>query len=141
MDKAKRKAYNQDYYKKNRERILRINKKWYDTHKKERTEIRRAYYKRTRETRLQYRRDYTKRLKEKIQTLLGNKCVVCGKTEKLVAHEIHGKPHAKRVHYILNHIEDFVLVCYSCHNGIHFCMKHLGLTLEQILEMVVGDNG
>jgi len=78
----------------------------------------------------------TKKLKE----LIGDRCILCGKTPQtnqgFAFHEIYGEKHpysgSSRLKYILEHPEDFVPLCRKCHTGVHFCMKFLGLTWNDL---------
>lgn len=95
-------------------------------------------YDRNRRTpeRLEYLRgkakERSKKQMMKIRNVLGDKCVFCGSKENICYHEIYGKKHVTSKQYILEHLEDFVPLCYGCHRGTHFCMKQLKLTWKQI---------
>lgn len=89
------------------------------------------------------RRKYDEKQKRKIIELLGNKCRICGRRneygnrkQRLAAHEIYGKKHKQRRKYIIEHYKDFVILCYQCHKGVHFCMKYLGLMWKEIKSRV-----
>lgn len=131
-DKIKRKAYLKKYRREHREE--RNEKKRYkyatDVEYRERLKAK---------ARVRVLKLWRKRRKKLVE-LLGNKCVICGKTSKKIHyHEIHGKEHLygySSIKYILEHIEDFVALCITCHSHVHFCMKHLGLTWKQIKDLV-----
>jgi hypothetical protein len=51
--------------------------------------------------------------------LIGDKCVICGSTEHLFFHEIHGVPHRLTIKYYREHYQDFITLCYKHHRIIH----------------------
>lgn len=53
--------------------------------------------------------------------LIGDKCLICGSTERLCFHEIHGLNHNKDTepYYYLKHPENFITLCYYHHKFIH----------------------
>lgn len=62
--------------------------------------------------------------KKQIEKQLGNKCVVCGSDFHIHYHEIYGKKHERGSQsYVLNHIEDFAVLCIKCHYFIHYYVK------------------
>jgi len=94
-----------EFYYKNRERILRKNRKWRRENKDKVREI---------------NRKYRLKLKLEIEQIFGKSCKICGeKKTRMIIHEIHGKDHNYGKKYILEHSEDFILLCYSCHLLIH----------------------
>jgi len=109
------------YRERNREKLLLKNKEYYRKHK---TEFNRK------------RREYNTKKKREALGLFGNKCFFCGYIQErnLLFHEKIGKNHRGRRSYMLalKQPECFVLVCYVCHKGIHFCMTHLGMSWEEI---------
>lgn len=95
------------YYWKHREEILRENK----------TPEKRKHMR-------EYMNEYYRKEKEGIFDLIGRKCVVCGSTDRINFHEIHGKDHSKNSNwqdfkYYKEHPEDFVPLCYKHHKSLH----------------------
>ena len=102
LQKMRKKDYGKDYYQKNKE-------KWYAR--------RLSGYERKR---------YWK-IRKKIIAILGNKCIICEKSNPeriIIYHEIYGKPHESNPLYTLNHIEDFVPMCKFCHKVLHVFLKN-----------------
>lgn len=62
------------------------------------------------------------RLRRAVIEILGGKCVICNRdnaTTQLVFHEKYGKPHNRSFKYILEHSEDYILLCRPHHASIH----------------------
>lgn len=92
-----------------------------------------ASYQRNKQKRKKTRIERRKRIKE----LLGAKCFFCSHEDTHIeCHEIYGKKHPSTGKYILDHLDDFIPLCNWCHSAVHWCMKYLGLSWNQILEMV-----
>ena len=72
--------------------------------------------------------------KDTLRVLFGTNCFICGeqRAEKLIFHQIHGQHHLRSYKYVLDHIEDFTYICYSCHNKVHWAMQYLHLTWNQM---------
>lgn len=88
----------------------------------------------------EYQLKWKRNMRMKIEERIGNKCRFCGfqgtLKRRISAHEIHGNSHSETPTYILNHSEDFVPLCKFCHRSIHFCMRYLGLTWNDILQLM-----
>ena len=70
-------------------------------------------------TKEQYQEHYAE-VRQYLLTIIGDKCDVCGSTENLHFHEIHGKKHpygTGRFKYYLEHASDFITLCQIHHNG------------------------
>lgn len=87
------------------------------------------------------RRDYSNKAYQKIQLridqILGIKCVICGRTDTLICHEIHGKPHSFRRNYILSHPEDFARLCRRCHNHLHYLTTRTNISIDVLLVKLI----
>jgi hypothetical protein len=92
-----------------------------------------------RKTHPEQQKEAYRRPRKKIIEVLGNKCKICkiiiSNSRMVFFHEINGKSHVPDVHYTLKHIKDFVPLCWKCHLGVHFCMRQLGLSWYEIIEM------
>lgn len=81
---------------------------------------------------------HRKKKREIINKYLGTKCLFCKYERRLITHRKDNKKHIRLMHLSLNNLtkelkdEKYVYVCYHCHKGVHFCMKYLGLTWEEI---------
>lgn len=79
------------------------------------------------------------RKKQLIQKYLGDKCIICDGKKRLIAHRKDGLKHKKFYELRIKELEtelnskNYVLVCYNCHKGVHWCMVNLNLSWEQIL--------
>lgn len=155
--KENQREANRKYYRKHRKKRLKKMRAWQIKN----PEKQRVYNKKYREKyperiKAQYKKNYQKRKKhqkkydknryeerlKKLEELLGNKCVVCGykesknfKRRRLYFHEIHGKKHSNSRQYIIEHYEDFVVICHSCHKAVHNISK-LKVNLKKFLELV-----
>ena len=94
-----------DYYEKNKEEILAQRKRYRNTHcKKIRDQNRKK----------------RERYRQKMIELIGDRCIICGSTEKLCFHEKYFRPHEhESVVYIIKHYKDFLPVCSRHHWLIH----------------------
>jgi len=68
--------------------------------------------------------------------LIGNTCQICGTTQNVAFHEIHGKNHNQnsyrlRIYYYLENAGDFVPICLKCHRFLH-SLKFVTLTEWEI---------
>jgi hypothetical protein len=101
-------------------------------------------YQNHREYYIKYARKNRRRKRRKVRALLGNKCVICNTTKKIVYHEIHGKPHpykdtASHYHYIQTHILDFIPMCRKCHRNLHNIIRQFPKLerKEKLIELVL----
>lgn len=82
-----------------------------------------------------------RRLRERVGELLGNECSICERTDiRLVAHQMSGKGHnssggTTSLKYAIDHPEEMVRLCYACHKGVHWAMKYLNMTWEDIVKI------
>lgn len=110
--------YNSDYYQKNRKRLDEQHKDWGQKNKEKRRSHQDAYYKKRREEALE---------------LLGRVCLSCKWEGKVYFHKKDGQPHGKHTALlVLKNPEQFVILCHHCHEAVHWVMKHLGLTWDEI---------
>jgi len=107
--KQLKKQYGKKCYYENRKNVLERQKQYYRQNKKK-VEV--------------YHKIYLKKLKKKLLNLKGSKCIICDAEKNLIFHEIHGKKHVRSLHYISNHINDFILLCYFCHMTLHRLIKY-----------------
>jgi len=96
----------------------------------------REYYQQNMEIVKRKQRQYRERKKGEALDLYGRACLVCGysNVKGLLWHEKSGKSHRGRRGYMeaLKDPDKFVLLCYLCHKGVHWCMGWLGWTWERI---------
>lgn len=66
-------------------------------------------------------------------TLIGDKCVICNSTKKLIFHEKYGNRHNNETHpsFYLKHPENFITLCFDHHKLIH----GLGETIDNIEQL------
>ena len=125
-------------------------KRWSDENRDRlRQKWRNAYW-RKREKISQRRKERFSRLKEKcreeLKRIFGTRCIICGGIDKrskigVSFHNIKNEKHPynqvhRKYQYIIAHKEDFIPVCISCHNGIHWLQGKVGLTWEQIKQII-----
>lgn len=121
-----------------REYHQEYSRNWYKAHRGERLAQIHKYKREHKEQLEEARRKLRQRQREQIKALLGHSCFFCGfepDNGMLRSHEIHGSHHTNSYNYIIKHHEDFVALCNHCHTGVHFCMKYLGLSWDQILSL------
>lgn len=117
-----------------------------DCNKKYKREYMREWRRKNRKKVRRYMRERYRENRKRVLEILGQKCIICGEEHKksgwirfIQYHEIRGKKHESDPLYILNHIEDFVPLCVNCHKGVHFTMKYLGLSWDEIKKLTVFD--
>jgi predicted HNH restriction endonuclease len=107
-------------YYKNRTIILKKMKEYRDTHKNQTHKEKQKYYKDNKIQICQHAKIHRDDLRTKIKKVLGTKCVICGETPKRICfHDITLNPHINSPRYILEHIKDFIPLCYQCHKTLH----------------------
>jgi len=90
-----------------------------------------------------YNRIWRKRRTEERYAKLnpeGSKCFICSALNKLHLHKKDGKPHKpfkdmtkQEFEYVLLHQEEFVRLCRGCHHYVHWTMKWLKMSWEDIV--------
>jgi hypothetical protein len=74
-----------------------------------------------------------------IRSILGNTCFFCGRPRRLNGHRKDGTNHIRFYDLPFSELEaelksqKYVLLCYECHKGVHWCMKILKMTWEDII--------
>ena len=126
-------------------------RRWREKNKKHISDYNKQYYqdniKNNREEWNKYQREYYRKRKAKLQKIIGKKCVLCGSTNDIVFHEIHGQQHwevsyIRNFKYILSHKEDFVSMCRTCHSILHSSARvKINLKiLKHYLTLLLGSN-
>jgi len=143
-----KKKYNQEYYKKNRTRLLTDWKKRYynpETYGTRKSVL--EYQKRYRKTHKKKIKEANKKhhilKREELNKIFERKCFICGNTGnnrwgrgELPLHEIHGKKHQSNPNYMIKHKENFVPLCWKCHKVIHRLAELTDMEIEEILKFV-----
>jgi hypothetical protein len=84
-----------------------------------------------------YMAKWRNNLYSKRDEIFGNKCIICASNRSLVLHRKDGTPHkedsSRLIVIAIKNPEEWGRVCYSCHKGIHWCMKFFGWKWEEIL--------
>ena len=110
--------YQREYYQQHKDQILRNVKD----------------YRKSNQRKIKHdKKIWREKLVCKVNQILGIECVICGSTEKLFYHEIHGKPHTNTMSYILKHIEDFTRLCQKCHINLHHLVNQTNIPIEVLL--------
>lgn len=151
-NREERLRFCKEYYRKNREELLRKAKEYYQVHKEKikSQHLEKKGYEGYREQKCiicqtvfkpissktkacsekcrnqlarKSRIKRQQRLKERALKLVGTKCIICGTKNNLHFHEIHGKDHARNIYYVINHPEDFIVICPAHHGILHFINK------------------
>jgi len=89
---------------------------------------------------------YYQKKRKLVDEAFGRECYFCHKSDGKVIniHRKDGKPHKKIKEMSLddikdlvaNHKDEYVAVCSLCHTAVHWCMKVLGLTWNELLSRV-----
>ena len=117
--------YQKEYYQANKERKNLQMKEWYQANQPKIKEYRQA----NREKYILQNKEYRQVLADYIDSALGVNCSVCEKQPKKIRHrhhEIHGKKHPAGISgwlYMIEHLEDFITVCQTCHQKAHKELK------------------
>jgi len=82
-----------------------------------------------------YPRNWRKQQKLKILSVLGNKCILCGRSQSILFHDKSFINHYHTDGYVLAHINDFVVLCKRCHTMVHFLNRIFGLSWNEILSL------
>lgn len=83
-----------------------------------------------------HKKEVRKTLQKIRDEIWGTKCFFCPRTKNLVLHKKSGEKHHSRtvdVKEAVKEPEKWVRLCRVCHTGVHFCMKFLGLTWDEII--------
>lgn len=89
----------------------------------------------------EYMADRDKKALLRLLQILGETCVICGKTPKkrlrrtICFHNIYFKKHSTHPYHVLKHVEEFVVTCSKCHIGVHFLHDVFGMSWEEILAL------
>ena len=77
------------------------------------------------------------KLYDELREQFGNKCDLLGCCNKrLEFHERNGNEHPLNSIYIRDHIQDFVLLCQSCHEATHWAMEKLGWDYDRFKQNI-----
>jgi hypothetical protein len=82
-----------------------------------------------------------KRKAEVVSQCTGVMCLFCGYGKRLIAHRKDGSAHKRfesmgeKEHRIEMESGAYVRLCFKCHKAVHWCMNHLGLDWNQIVEL------
>ena len=83
-------------------------------------------------------RSYWKKNRDGAFELLGNSCVICDRSDKvMVFHRIDGERHANTdtAKLVIAEPWKFTVLCkYPCHVSVHWCMIYLNMKWKDILE-------
>ncbi len=137
------KEYFREYHLKHKKKRNEYCRKWNENHKEERRQYRLKHKKKRNEYSRRYHQDhkeglgksykkYRQAIRDKALKMLGNKCFLCERNNKLEFHKKDGQPHnSAKALAVLENPKEFVLLCVQpCHRGVHFCMKFLGMKWE-----------
>jgi len=119
------------------ERQREHHKKYYQEHKNdiEFRKARKQYYEKNKVRLRKIRKLYARKIRKQAEEVLGGLCFICGAKRPLCGHKKDGSSHASNIApLILKNPDEFVLLCPSCHRGIHFCMKILNMTWDAFLK-------
>lgn len=143
-------------YQRNREQILKnLRERRARNPKKHRKEVKdwklgnrdkllaqkRRHYRNNQAEILEKRRKRRAELKQQIRETFGIRCIFCSYEgpKRLHLHEIYGKKHTPSRVYILQHKENFVLLCPEDHRMVSRMMSVFGLSWQDILRLKSGN--
>jgi len=82
--------------------------------------------------------------RQKLLNLIGDKCLICGSTKRLIFHEINGKNHltngTSAFIYYFDHYKDFITLCYFHHKFLHQFAECRNWGLFQLLVSKLNGN-
>jgi hypothetical protein len=91
---------------------------------------------------------WEKDIRRKRDEVFGTECKICGAKKegrlRMFLHKKDGQSHkccSAVIRQALQHPEDWIRLCGKCHDGVHFCMKWLGLTWDEIWAIVKKPRG
>jgi len=100
-------------------------------------EQKRAYYQRHKEEITEKKKQRFKQYRDELcPKLIGDQCFICGSKVLLEYHEKNNNRHRKDIQYVYAHHKDFVRLCIGCHKWVTWGYRILGLTWEDVLEIV-----
>jgi predicted HNH restriction endonuclease len=109
---------------KNPEKVQEQKKRWFSRHRKEV---------------LKKLHEYDREQRRKVKEVFGQACCLCKEIpKKIKLHEKSGNTHSSGRGYILKHAEDFVPLCFPCHQMVHGLMR-FGFRWEDIYLLLVGE--
>jgi len=81
---------------------------------------------------------YYNHKREILQRKFGSKCFFCENDVVRIIHRKDGKPHKKFEQMTIMELEkldenEYVCVCGICHKGIHWVMKYIGLSWNNLV--------
>ena len=90
----------------------------------------------------QNKRNASKR--EVLLSKIGDECLICKFKDRITIHRKDGNNHKDFRDMSWDEINDivttdknkYVSVCYKCHKNIHWCMKYLGMTWNEIYQLL-----
>lgn len=104
----------------------RAMKKWRSNNKDRLRVYEKERYQKRKEYCVRLNRERDRELYDELDIRLGKICKICSRErQRIYRHEIHGKSHSGDPRYILAHIEDFIPLCSTCHQRLHWAMKYL----------------
>lgn len=116
-DPIKRKEYQQEYYKKHKQKFLKRAKRWVKNNPEKRKEVWRRYNKKKSVKLYKIKWHENKYFNGKA-TKLSSTCVMCGTTKNLIIHHRDGC-NGKNGKTLNNNPDNLVILCKSCHPKVH----------------------
>ncbi len=78
----------------------------------------------------------SKELRRIRDLIFGDKCYICCSKVGLVAHKKDGIKHKYNIMVTILDYKKYVRLCTSCHKGVHFCMKYLKYSWEDVYKII-----
>lgn len=92
-----------------------------------------------------WKRRRTESRMKAIDEKIGKQCFICSATYHLHTHRKDGKQHKDikdmtkaEFEFLISHPELFVRLCRGCHHYVHWCMKWLSMSWEEIESRIKG---
>lgn len=133
-DKQKQREYQKEWQRRNRaglptNGIRKRTKMSEEEYRLRQLESHRKYYIRRKISR-----------KEILDQIFGKLCIFCSYEKRLVTHRKDGSPHKDFISMTKQEFKRaittdknlYVRLCFKCHRHVHWCMKYLNLSWEQI---------
>jgi hypothetical protein len=83
--------------------------------------------------------------RELMLSVFGNICTICNFEKRITIHRKDGKTHTdfgemsweEINNVITNERNEYISVCYKCHNHVHWCMRILGMSWNDIYKLLL----
>jgi hypothetical protein len=100
-----------------------------------------------REEQRERQRKYQLKKRSYIASIFGSKCSICNSRRYLALHRKDGEKHKRWQNMGWDRMiaeftpNTYARVCISCHRHIHWCMRHLKLSYDDVVDLALRSKG